>query len=119
MKWVEQRDLELQKNNDRQQYWVNYYAKFNINYTPTKDMKYLPITFDLTLDEEDIITNPAILFLLSEFEISSKNILSYSFAMDLWIDKCLRNGIPCTRQNVHDAYTYAYGYGCEYEFEYL
>ena len=119
MGWLEERDAAAQIEDDRQQYWVDYYAKYHIEYKPTKDIKYLPVTFDLTLDEDDVITNPAICFLLSEFEMSSKNILSYSFAMDLWIDKCSRNGIKCTRQDVEDAYSYAYGYGCEYEFPYL
>ena len=109
----------IEEEKEKQQYWVEYYAKIGLEYKPSNDFKYYRISYDLTLDEDDIITNPAIYFLLSEFEICSKNTLSYSHAMDLWIDKCRRNGIKCTRQDVQDAYTYAYGYGCEYEFEYL
>ena len=55
---------------DRQQYWVEYYAKMGIEYKPSKDLKYDRIVYDLTLDEDDVITNPAICFLLSEFEIA-------------------------------------------------
>lgn len=112
-------DEHKQIEKDRRQYWADYYAKMGIEYEPSNDLKYYRVTYDLTIDEDDIITNPAICFLLSEFGCSSKNVLSYSHAVDLWIDKCRRNGIRCTRQNVHDAYTYAYGLGCEYEFEYL
>ena len=112
-------DEYIKIEKERQQYWVEYYAKMGIEYKPSKNLKYDIAIYDLTIDEDDVITNPAILFLLSEFECCSKNVLSYSHAMDLWIDKCRRNGIKCTKQNVHDAYTYAYGYGCEYEFLYL
>jgi hypothetical protein len=104
---------------NRKKYWVDFYSKIGIEYKPTKDFKFYSVVFDLTLEEDEVITNPAICFLLSEFEHMSKNVLSYSFAIDLWIDKCRRNGIKCNRQDVHDAYTYAYGYGCEYEFKYL
>ncbi len=103
----------------RQEYWVKYYADRGVEYTPSNNFKFYPILYDLTIPDEGYITNPAVLFLLSEFECMKKNILSYNYAMDLWIAKCRRNGIKCTRQDVHDAYTYAYGYGCEYEFEYL
>ena len=110
--------FEHHREKEKQQYWVEYYKKYNIEYSPDKGIKWDYFTYDFC--NNDIYScSVAIIFLLSEFKILQKNICSYSQAVDYWIGACNNKGFKCTREDVKEAYTLAYGHGCEFEFREL
>jgi hypothetical protein len=85
--------------------------------TNPKSYGYVP-KFEINWDmyEEGYIKNKAVEYLISEFSSLTKNILTYEEACNYWIFNCGVQGIKCTKDDVHEAYTACYGGGCEWEW---
>ena len=111
------RDLIKEKQDE---FWINYYAKFNIEYTPSKRLYMVPVIFDLCIDKDELLHySTAVKYLISEFENLGKNTCSFSIACNYWQRKCHMNNIKCSFEDIKDAYNLAYGNGSEYEFKEL
>lgn len=112
---------ERKKTEDdlRQEYWVEFYKKYNIEYIPNKSLYYDYMTADSIDLRSYYYSSRATRYLLDEFVDINKNTSSFSVACDYWISSCATQGIKCKKEDIQEAYNLAYGYGCEYEFENL
>lgn len=103
---------------ERDIFWIEYYSKFGIEYIPNKELYITRMTCEYEYLDR-IFATKAVQYLLSEFETTSKNTVSFSKACNYWINKCGMENIKCSFDDIKEAYTLAYGYGCEFEFEKL